>query len=84
MGARSQRDWSYVKHYVQDDKKYLENDWFTVETTFDVEEENLYPINKKISLILWMQHLAKEEYKDYTIPIDWINITIYKPSIFEK
>jgi len=84
LGARDQQEWDYVKHYIQDDKNYLEDGWFIIETTFDIKEENIYTNNKKISLILWMQHLANDETKDYTIPIDYINITIYKPSIFEK
>ena len=25
----------------------------------------------------------KEEYKNYTIPIDWINITVYKPGLIK-
>jgi hypothetical protein len=83
LGARNQENWSYIKHYVQDNKEYLDENWFTVKTTFYIKKENLHTNNKKISLILWMQHLAKEEYKNYTIPIDWINITVYKPGLIK-
>ena len=59
-----------------------EGDWIITETTFNLED--LYIKNNQLSLLFNTPHLGKEEYKNYTIPIDYINITINKPGIFNK
>ncbi len=59
-----------------------DNGWIITETTFNLD--NLYIKNNKLSLVFNIPHLGKEEYKNYTIPVDYINITISKPSIFRK
>jgi len=80
IGARDQEDWHYVWHtvYTQEQES---NNWIVLNTVFNIEEENLKVRNGKLSLVLNPQHLYKEEYKNYTIPIDYINITIYKPGL---
>lgn len=80
LGARNNlENWSYSKHEVYTSTN--SNEWIILETEFNMEEEQLTPKNNKLSLILWFPHLAQEQYKNYTIPIDYINITIYKPGI---
>jgi hypothetical protein len=80
LGARDREDWHYSWHtiYTQEEEN---NDWQIISTTFNIEEENLKIGNGKLSLVLNPQHLYQEEYKNYTIPIDYINITIYKPGL---
>ena len=56
-----------------------EGDYIITETTFNIED--LYIKDNKLSLLFNTPHLGKEEYKNYTIPIDYINITVYKPKI---
>ena len=82
LGARNQEKWHYVWHtiYTQEEEN---KDWQTKTTTFNIKEENLKIRNGKLSLVLNPQHLYKEEYKNYTIPIDWINITVYKPGLIK-
>ena len=58
-----------------------DGEWLITETTFNIEE--LYIKDNKLSLLFNIPHLAKEEYKNYTIPIDWINITVYKPGLIK-
>jgi hypothetical protein len=80
LGARNKEEWGYVWHtiYTQEEEK---NDWQIISTTFNIEEENLKIINDKLNFAYYAQYLDKEEYKNYTIPIDYINITIYKPGL---
>jgi len=47
------------------------------------EAKDLYIKDKTLSFCINIPHLSKEEYKNYTIPIDWIKVTVTKPSIFE-
>lgn len=54
-------------------------EWLVGHASFDIKD--LYVKDNKLSLVLNTPHLAKEQYKNYTIPIDWINITIYKPGL---
>jgi hypothetical protein len=56
-----------------------DGEWIITETTFNIED--LYLEDNKLSLVFHTPHLSKEEYKNYTIPIDYINITIYKPGL---
>jgi hypothetical protein len=85
IGVRDQKEWHYNYNLVFDSKEDKTDDWIIVETTFNIEKNNITLINNgRLSLLFRTPHLANNETKDYTIPIDWINITIYKPSIFEK
>jgi hypothetical protein len=79
LGARDQEDWHYTWHELYIPTQ--EEGWITRETTFNIQEENLTLNKNKLSLVLNSQHLGKEEYKNYTIPIDYINITVYKPAL---
>jgi hypothetical protein len=81
IGVRNKKEWGYNYHIVYTKTKE-EKGWMIVETIFDVNEDNINLINNgQLSFVLSTPHLAKEEYKNYTIPIDWINITIYKPGL---
>ena len=39
--------------------------------------------DNKLSLVFNIPHLSKEWYKNNTIPLDWIDITVYKPGLFK-
>ena len=53
--------------------------WTTIETTFDLSK--LYIKDRKLSLAFNIPHLSKEEYKNKTVSVDWINISIKKPGL---
>ena len=55
------------------------NSWIIGEISLSLNQ--LYIKDNKLSMVLNTPHLAKEQYKNYTIPIDWINITVYKPGL---
>jgi hypothetical protein len=80
LGARDKEEWNYVWHsiYTQKDEK---NEWQIINTTFNIKEENLKVRDGKLSFVFHAPYLYKEEYKNYTIPIDYINITVYKPAL---
>ena len=81
IGARDQeKTWHYIWHTTYTQEEEI-NDWQTITTTFNIKEENIKIIGNKLSLVFNTPHLAQEEYKNYTIPIDYINITIYKPGL---
>jgi hypothetical protein len=80
LGAKDQQEWHYNWHTIYTQKEE-NNDWEIITTTFNIEEENLVIEKNQLSLIFWIEHLYGEEYKNYTIPIDYINITIYKPGL---
>ncbi|MFH1801928.1 MAG: hypothetical protein ABH864_00585 [archaeon] len=60
-----------------------EGDWIIVETEFDINEDGLW-VNDQgmLSMVFNVPHLATEG-SNYTIPIDWIDVTVYKPGIWE-
>ena len=55
------------------------NSWIIGEISLSLNQ--LYIKDNKLSMVFNTPHLAKEQYKNYTIPIDWINITVYKPGL---
>ncbi|MCD4759904.1 hypothetical protein K8R33_03375 [archaeon] len=65
-----------ITNYIEPIK---EGEYIITETTFNIED--LYIKDNKLSLLFNIPHLGKEEYKNYTIPIDYINITVYKPAL---
>ncbi len=58
------------------------NSWITGEVSLNLNQ--LYIKDNKLSMVFNTPHLAKEQYKNYTIPLDWINITVYKPGLYLK
>lgn len=93
MGAKDQDVWHYKYNLIFDPKlqaqespvnytKAIEdNGWYITTTTFNIKEDNLTVLNNKLSLLFNVPHLSKNETLNYTIPIDYIKITIYKPGI---
>jgi hypothetical protein len=83
LGARDQEDWHYMWHTIYTQEEENNGGWQIISTTFKVKEENLKIENGKLSFVFYAQYLDKEEYKNYTIPIDYINVTIYKPGLIK-
>jgi hypothetical protein len=76
----SLENYEQADYIVTDYKQPIrDGEWIITETTFNIED--LYIKDNKLSLLFNTPHLSKEEYKNYTIPIDYINITIYKPGL---
>ena len=48
------------------------------------DAKDLYIKDKTLSFSINIPHLSQEQYKNYTIPIDWVKVTVTKPSIFEE
>jgi hypothetical protein len=57
-----------------------DNGWFIGTAEFDVKD--LYIKNSKLSMILNANHLGNPIYENYTIPVDWVNATIYRNGLF--
>ncbi|MCX7697957.1 MAG: hypothetical protein N2114_00625, partial [Candidatus Goldbacteria bacterium] len=64
--------------YIDPDCKepIIDGDWMIGEVTFDIKE--VYVKDGKLSIMLNARHLGDEKYKSYTIPIDWIKVTLYR------
>ncbi len=58
-----------------------EGEWVIAETEFYIDD--LYIKDNKLSIAFNVPHLSRDEFVDYTIPIDWINITVYKSGILK-
>ncbi len=56
-----------------------DNGWFVASTSFDVKD--IYIKNNKANFAINVPHLGSDLYVNNTIPIDWINITIYKKGL---
>lgn len=56
------------------------NNWFVGNAHFELKD--LYINNGKLSMLINVPHLAKEELKNNSISIDWINVTVQKNGIF--
>ncbi len=86
------RDWGWMMKnvdYIVTDYEQPERDkgtdkWIITETQFNINEDELVIKDNKLNLVFNIPHLSNEQYKNYTIPIDWINISVYKPGLLEK
>ena len=86
LPVKNDFDWieNNVDYLVTNYKKPTEdNGWLIAETEFDTKN-NLYLKDNQLSLVFNIPHLTNPEFKNYTIPIDWINITVYKPGFINK
>jgi hypothetical protein len=81
LGARDQEDWHYKYKELEE---FDDNTWTLGEVQFDVKNDSLVTRNKEISMLFDLTYLAKPEYQKYTVPIDWITITVHKPGLIEK
>lgn len=61
-----------------------EGDWLVAETEFNIYKDQLFVKENKLSMVFNVPHLSQEDLQNYTIPIDWIKITVYKPGVFKK
>jgi len=63
--------------------KYQGNDWRIATTSFNLED--LYIKDNKLSMIFNAPHLSQNKNKTnhMHIPIDWIDITVHKPSLLK-
>jgi hypothetical protein len=78
-------DWikKNADYVVTDYTRPVEDDgWQIVNSEFDVGEEKLHVQNNKLSFVFSVPHLSQEEFANYTIPVDWIKVTVYKPGVF--
>lgn len=55
--------------------------WMVAETEFNLEEDRLFVKDNKLSFVFNIPHLSQEGYEENTIPIDWIEIKVYKPGV---
>lgn len=62
-----------------------ENGWKIASLSLDIEKDNLYIKDDKLSMLLNTNHLNqnKNDTKLNHIPIDWINITTFKKGFFK-
>lgn len=84
IGAKDQDIWHYKWNEVYLKNISFKGEWMIVNTSFNLNET--YIKDNKLSCVLSIPHLApnKNETLNYTIPIDWIKITVHKPGVFEK
>ncbi|MCX8093342.1 MAG: hypothetical protein N3E50_04165, partial [Candidatus Goldbacteria bacterium] len=68
------KDADYI--YTDYKEPIIDGDWMIGEVTFDIKE--VYVKDGKLSIMLNARHLRDEKYKSYTIPVDWIKVTLHR------
>jgi len=58
------------------------DDWLVSETEFNIQEDHLFVKDNELSFVFNAPHLGNEELKNNTIPVDWIQIEVYKKGWF--
>lgn len=77
LGARNQENWSYQWNVLPISSN--KNSWEITQTNFNLSDLHLQ--DGKLSLVFNVPHLHPNKTLASEIPIDWINITVYKPGI---
>jgi len=73
-------DAQYADYILTDYEAPVEdNGWLVGTAEFDVRD--LYIKDKKLSITLNARHLSDPLYENYTIPIDWVNVSIKRKGI---
>jgi hypothetical protein len=85
VGVRNLEEWGYdFREIDSQPKKFNESSWVSSsEIKFYKSADNLYFANGKLNVALRAPHLW-EGYPDKVVYIDWINLTMHKPGLFEK
>jgi len=71
-----------ITDYVPPQKQ--EDGWIIAENEFDIKEDNLYVNDNTLSFVFNSPHFSDEKYYNNTIPIDWINVTVYKSGLIKE
>ena len=73
---------SNVDYLVTDYEEPIEDSgWLIAETEFNLEEDELFVKDNKLNFVFRIPHLSNEEYSNNSIPIDWIEVKVYKPGV---
>lgn len=81
IGARNNASWSYAwKNVTYNSSKT--NEWKVGSASWNLDE--LYIKDNTLSFVMNAPHLRKEEFRNYTIPVDKIEIEVKTPSIWER
>lgn len=74
-----------VDYIVTDySKPEQDGEWLIAETTFNIPKEDLFVKDNKLSFVFNVPHLSQEDFQNYTVPVDWIKLTVHKPGVFDK
>jgi hypothetical protein len=86
IGAKDLAEWNYISNIIYNKKINTNSEWVVYSTKFYIYESNLYIKNKQLNLFFNARHLGpdKLETNHLYIPIDYINITVYKPGMVER
>ena len=87
VGARSNEETEYKYNLIfESNSQAKEINWVVKSIQFDIKKENLLLMNNKLSLVFHNNHLTpiKNETNTQYIPIDYIQIEIYKPGLIDK
>ncbi len=87
FGARDQVDWHYVYNQIFTQKnENATGEWIVIQTEFEISQDSLVIQNQKLSMLFNIPHLSpnQNQTNNMSVPVDWINITVHKPGLFEK
>lgn len=72
-------DYIIIKDYIPAKE---DDGWLIAQTSWDARD--LYIKDNTIKFVFNIPHLTKEENSNYTIPVDWIDITVTKSPIWKR
>jgi hypothetical protein len=80
LGAKIAETWNYTYEdvYISENRTMA---WMIGKANFSLKD--LYIKDNKLNMLINIPHLGKNESMNYTIPIDWINITVKKNGYFK-
>lgn len=87
VGIRNDFDWliNNVDYIVTEyNRPEYEGEWIIAETEFNINDEQLFVKDNKLNIVFNVPRLSQEGSQNYTVPIDWIKITVHKPGVFEN
>jgi hypothetical protein len=79
-------DYKFNEAYNFEIDSSIKDEWILVKTSFDIIGDDAYITSRGAIIAFNVPHLAPSEIKTNTqyLPIDWIEITVYKSGIIEK
>ena len=86
LGAKNGSDWSYIWKDTYTKNDSVNQVWKTVSQSYYLKKDNLYLRDGKLSVVFNDYHLNPDRNQTNTkyIPVDWIEVTVIKPGMFEK
>ena len=83
LGAKDKEEWHYIWRTMHTSIGRTNDTWIIGGQNFSIQNDSLVVKDGKLSIILSSPHFSNTNLTNFTIPVDWINITVHKNGVFE-